>query len=288
MKAPVTRIAASSQGEARLRMMRLVRRGDRHDPRDLTVSFRFEGDFEPAFTDGRAEGLLPGEAIRTLVHNTARQHGARELEELGLALAADVLERQARITRVRVELTEQPWHRLEAGGKAQGQAFVAASPEQRVAIVTSNGPQTSVVAGIDHLTIMRSAGFTPPRRGSAGVADESGQSDGLQPLLVGELAVRWTYTTGDITFGVYRQGVRNAVLDTFAWHQSQSVQHVLYAVADVVLATCQEILDVTLSFHERPYRPADLFAAGTENPDELFVVVDEPLGVVEVTVERSN
>ena len=38
----MTRIAASSQGEARLRMLRLVRRGDRHDPRDLTVSFRFE------------------------------------------------------------------------------------------------------------------------------------------------------------------------------------------------------------------------------------------------------
>ena len=32
--------------------------------------------------------------------------------------------------------------------------------------------------------------------------------------------------------------------------------------------------------HERPYRPADLFAAGTENRDELFVVVEEPVGVV--------
>jgi hypothetical protein len=42
-----------------------------------------------------------------------------------------------------------------------------------------------------------------------------------------------------------------------------------------------------LTFNERPYRPADLFSAGTENPDELFVVVDEPVGVVEVTVERS-
>jgi urate oxidase len=267
-------------------MLRLVRRGDRHDPRDLTVSFRFEGDFEPAFLEGRADGLLPGETIKTLVHDTTRRHGARELEELGLALVAEVLERQQRITRVRVELTEQPWHRLEAGGKAQGQAFVAGSTEQRLAIITSNGPQTSVVAGIDHLTIMRSAGFAP-QRGPETASDDTGLSDGLQPLLVGDLSVRWTYTSGDVTFGVYRQGVRNAVLDTFAWHQSQSVQHVLYAVADVVLATCEEIADVTLSFSERPYRPADLFAAGSENPDELFVVVNEPLGVVEVTVERS-
>lgn len=266
-------------------MLRLIRRGDRHDPRDLVASFRFEGDFEPAFIAGRSDGLLPGETIKTLVHNATREHGARELEELGLVLVADVLERQSRLTRVRVELTEQPWQRLEAGGKAQSQAFVAASPEQRVAIVTSNGTQTSVIAGISRLTIMRSAGFAPPRRG--GNAADDGASDGLQPLLVGVLSVRWTYTSGDITFGVYRQGVRNAVLDTFAWHRSQSVQHVLYAVADVVLATCEEIADVTLSFHERPYRPADLFSTGAENPDELFVVVDEPVGVVEVTVERS-
>ena len=284
----MTRIAASSHGEARLRMLRLVRRGDRHDPRDLTVSFRFEGDFEPAFTDGRAEGLLPGETIKSLVHQAAREHGAKELEQLGLALARQVLERQARITRLRVELTEQPWYRLEAGGKPQSQVFVAGSPEQRTAIITSNGTRTSVIAGIGHLTMMRSAGFSPRQGRSAELADDSGWSDGLQPLLVGVLSAQWTYTSGDITFGVYRQGVRNALLDTFAWHQSQSVQHMLYAVADVVLATCDEIADVTLSFHERPYRPADLFAAGTQNPDELFIVADEPLGVVEVTVERST
>ena len=58
-------------------------------------------------------------------------------------------------------------------------------------------------------------------------------------------------------------------------------------IAGVVLATTEEIADVTLTFHERPYRPADLFAAGAENPDELFLVADEPVGTVHVTVERG-
>lgn len=282
------RIAASSHGEARLRMLRLVRRGDRHDPRDLTVSFRLEGAFEPAFIDGQTDSLLPGEALKRLVHRVTREHGGEELEELALALAASVLERQTNVTRTRVELTEQPWQRLEAGGKPQAQAFVIGSPEQRVAVITSNGTMISVVAGIESLTVMRSAGFAPPRRTGTEIPDDSGASDHLQPLLVGMLSARWTYTSGDITFGVYRQGIRHAILDTFAWQKAQSVQHLLYAIADVVLATCEEIADVTLGFHERPYRPADLFAAGTENPDELFLVVQEPLGVVQVTVERSG
>ena len=283
----MTRIAASSKGEARLRLLRLVRRGDRHDPRELTISFRLEGDFEPAFLEGRSDTLIPGEALKNLVYRTTREQGTRELEALGLALATEVLQRQPSLTRVRVEAAEQPWQRVEVGGKAQSQAFLSGSSEQRLAVVTTNGTQTSVVAGIDDLLLMRSAGFAPARR-SADIPDDTGASDHLQPLVVGALSARWTYTSGDVTFDVYRRAIRNAILDTFAWHQSQSVQHLLYAIADVVLATCDEIADVTLTFHERPYRPADLFSAGTENPDELFLVADEPVGTVHVTVERKS
>jgi urate oxidase len=269
-------------------MLRVVRRGNRHDPRDLTVSLRLEGAFEPAFTNGRTDGLLPGETLKRVVHGVTREHGAEELETLGLTLASAVLERQARASLARVELTEQPWGRVEAGGKPQAQAFLLGASEQRVAIVTSNRARRSVVAGIDGLTVMRTSGFAPPRRSSATIPDDSGVSDHLQPLLVGVLSARWTYTSGEVTFGVYRQAIRNAILDTFAWQQAQSVQQLLYGIADVVLATCEELADVTLHFHERPYRPADLFASGTENPDELFLVVEEPMGVVTVTVERGG
>ena len=54
-----------------------------------------------------------------------------------------------------------------------------------------------------------------------------------------------------------------------------------------MLSTYEEIRDVTLSLQERPYRPVDLFQAGIENPDDLFVAVEEPVGIVEVTVERD-
>ena len=91
----------------------------------------------------------------------------------------------------------------------------------------------------------------------------------------------------DVTFRPFRQGVRAAIVETFAWHASRSVQHTLYAIADVVLATYQEISEITLALHERPYRPADLYRAGVENPDDLFVALEEPLGTVEVTVERD-
>jgi urate oxidase len=277
-------IRASSQGESRVRMLRVVRRGDRHDPRDLSVACRFEGSFAAAFQEGRAAGLLPGETLKNIVYAVAREQGTKEIEIFGLALCDRLLTEHAQLTRARVEVTEQRWARLEAGGKIQGQAFTAGTTERRTTAITSNGRQTAVVSGIEDLALMRTSGFAPA---GARDADTTGASDGLQRLLVAALSARWTYTTSDVTFASYRQGVRATIVDTFAWHASQSVQHTLYNIADVVLASYQEIADISLALHERPYRPADLFTAGVENPDELFVALDEPLGVVEVTVARE-
>jgi urate oxidase len=266
-------------------MLRVVRRGDRHDARDLTVSIRFEGEFATAFLEGRADGIIPGETLKALVHQIVREHAGGEIETIGLALCRRVLARHRQVSRVRVEIAEQPWARMDIGGKPQGQAFVLGGPEQRTATITSNGPQSAVVAGIDNLTLMRTTGFLSRR---VGPRPDDGGEDAIQALLVGVLSAKWTYANADVTFGPYRQGVRAAIADTFVVHAARSVQHTLYAMADVVLATYEEILDITLSMQERPYRPADLFSAQLENPDELFVTADEPLGVVEVTVERDS
>jgi urate oxidase len=131
---------------------------------------------------------------------------------------------------------------------------------------------------------MRSAGFAPR------TPADDGTTDGLQRLLVGGLTARWTYTTPDVTFRPFRQGVRAAIIDTFAWHASRSVQHTLYGIADVILATYQEISEVALTLQERPYRSADLFRTMVDHPrdlDDLFVAAEEPLGIVEVVVERN-
>src|SRR5262249_49826544 len=204
------------------------------------------GDFAAAFREGRTDGLLPGEALKNLTHRTAREFGTGEIEELGLALCRRALADHPLITRARVEITEQSWNRLEAGGKVQGQAFVAGGPELKTVAITSNGQQTAVVSGIEQLSMMGTAGFAPARRD----AHDDGSTDGLQRLLVGALSARWTYATSDVTFQSYRHGVRSAMIETFTRDASHSVEHTLYAIADVVFATYLEIVELTLALHE--------------------------------------
>ena len=276
-------IHSSSYGESRLRMLRVMRRGDRHDPKDLTIGLRFEGNFGAVFKDGDPSGLLPGEAIKNLVHRVARGQEHAAIEELGLAICARVLEHHPSIGLARVEITEQPWARLDAGGKAQGQAFTPAGVERRTAVVSSNGTRIAVSAGLENLVLMRTGGFVPVERGKR---SEEPTADGLQRLFIATLSARWSYLSGDIAFGPSRQGVRAAIVETFAWHKGRTVQETLYAMADVVLASYQEIADITLSLQESPYRPVDLLELALDG-DALFIAHDEPVGVVEITVGRG-
>ena len=269
-------VQSSSYGESRLRMLRVIRRGDRHDPKDLTVALRFEGSLDQ---------MVPGEAVKNLVHRVVREqdHAAAAIEPLGIALCQQILARYPAIGLARVDLAEQPWARLEAGGKQQAQTFTPAGVERRTASVSGNGSKLAVSAGLENLVLLRTSGFAPTRQGKA--SDEP-TDDGVQRLFIATLSARWSYVSGDIPFVPYRAGVRQTIVETFAWHKGPSVQATLSGIAEALLTSYLEISQVTLSVEERPYRPVDLLELAIMEGDALFVAHDEPVGLVEITAQR--
>ena len=56
-------------------------------------------------------------------------------------LCRRVLETHRQISRVRIEIAEQPWTRMDVGAKPQGQAFLLGGPDSGQAAITSNGNQ---------------------------------------------------------------------------------------------------------------------------------------------------
>lgn len=273
----MAKVESSSYGESRLRMLRVIPRGDRYDPRDLTIGLRFEG---------RLDRMVPGEAIKNLVHRVVRERdqAAAAIEPLAIEICGEILRAFASIGLARVEILEQPWSRLDAGGKAQGHAFSPAGVERRTVVVTGNGTRTSVQAGLENLVLLRTGGFVPVSRGTP-VDDAS--ADGLPRIFLATLGARWAYSSGDIAFAPYRTGIRQAIVETFAWHKGPAVLDTLRAMADVVLASYQEIGQVSFTIQERPYRPVDLLELASD-ADALFVAHDEPVGVVEISVERGT
>lgn len=265
-------LSSHAYGAAGIRLLRVTRRGGRHDLRDVTIAVNVEGDVAGAFTGSDTELLLPADTLRDTVDAFARDESLAEIEQLGLALARHFMAHQPQLTRVRVDLEEQPWTRLPAGGRAQGQAFTACSTERRTASVTSNGTRVAVVAGLGDFAIMKTSGAAPegdPDRLLAVAADAS-----------------WSYLHGEIPFGVYYQGIRDLLIEAFVQQASRSAEHTAHEMASIVLSSYADVGDVTVRLRQRSLPLVELARFGLDNPHVLFRPEDAPRLTAEVTLSR--
>jgi urate oxidase len=107
-------------------------------------------------------------------------------------------------------------------------------------------------------------------------------------LFATSLQARWNYSAVDLPFAALRSNVRDILLGVFAAHTSKSVQHTLYAMGERVLANIPEIDDIELNMPNKHYLPADLSRFGQDNPNEIFVPIDEPHGTIKARIRRQG
>jgi urate oxidase len=121
----------SAYGKSKVRLVQVQRRGDRHDIRDLTVAIQFKGDYDASYTAGDNTGVLPTDTMKNTVYALAARHPVREPEEFGLVLARHFIERNPRLRRVRIELTEHGSRSARASTDRRSSATVQKPARQR-------------------------------------------------------------------------------------------------------------------------------------------------------------
>ena len=105
-------------------------------------------------------------------------------------------------------------------------------------------------------------------------------------LLATALTATWRYSNTDLDFGTTWRAVRSTLLDVFAEHHSESVQHTLFAMGQGVLDAVADVETIHLVMPNRHHLPVDLSPFGLENRNEIFVATDEPFGLIEATIAR--
>jgi urate oxidase len=263
-------------GKSRIRLVKVDRASEPHRLVDLTIDVQLEGAFDRVYTDGDNSACLPTDTMKNTVYAFARRHAISHVESF-LCTLADHFGGKPGVTRVRVSAAEQPWARLA------NQAFVHASPEQWTAAVTRTGTETDVVSGITGLVVLKTtdsafAGF--PRDEFTTLPETRDR------ILATSVTATWRYCRQATDFGV-RERVRAALLDTFASHSSESVQHTLDAMGRAALAAAPDVAEITLTLPNRHHLLVDLAPFGLDNPNEVFVATDQPFGLIEATLRRQ-
>ncbi|MGB6900306.1 MAG: hypothetical protein WBE12_17050, partial [Candidatus Acidiferrum sp.] len=105
-------------------------------------------------------------------------------------------------------------------------------------------------------------------------------------LLGTSIRAQWKYSSPSLPFAALRSRIREILLSVFAAHTSKSVQHSLYAIGEAALANVQEIEEITLTMPNIHCLLVDLSRFGQDNPNEIFVPIDEPHGTIEARLHR--
>ena len=106
-------------------------------------------------------------------------------------------------------------------------------------------------------------------------------------ILATSMTASWLYGSTDVDFKSLFEAVRARLLDTFALHNSLSVQHTLFAMAQDVIDLVADVTAVRLVMPNKHHLPIDLSKLGLDNKNEIFVATDEPFGLIEASVTRD-
>jgi len=278
------RLAQNDYGKSRVRLLRVTRGKEKHEIKELTLAIRLEGDFETAHTKGDNSKILPTDTMKNTVYALARQNPVDAAETFCGVLIDHFLAGNPQIERVHVHTVEFPWGRIMRDGKPDGFAFVRTGEEKRTALVTGTRSKKSVQAGVKNLIALKTTksafeGFIRDRYTTL--------KEDRNRILATAIRADWLYEGAEIDFNATWESVRRTLLETFATHDSLSLQHTLYDMGKAVLEQFNAIREIRLSLPNKHYNLVDLSLFGMTNPGDVFLPTDEPHGLIEATLRRE-
>ena len=274
----------SRYGKSRVRLARVKRNAWGNDFQEWTVEILLTGDFASCFEDGDNSAILPTDTMKNTVYSLALDSKAQCIEGFARELAEFLLRRNPQVSAAEVSVEETLWEHLSARLAPHPTTFIQSSAELRTTTFScGKDAALTIVSGLENLIIMKTAdsAFSGFIKDELTTLPESGDR-----LFASSLWARWKYLEPAVDFIALRARAREALLEVFAEHKSKSVQHTLFAMANRVLEVLPEIEEIELRMPNLHFLPVDLSRFGQDNPNEIFLPIDEPHGYIEARIRR--
>jgi len=282
-------LGPNQYGKAEVRVVAVDRSTPRHSLVDLNVSSALRGDFAAAHTAGDNGHVLTTDAQKNTVFAFARD-GVGSPEAFGIRLARHFAGTYEWISGARVAIESYGWDRIRVGGAPHDHAFSRAGDEVRTAVVTVDGDDVHVLAGLTGLVVLKTTGsefWGFPRERYTTLPETTDR------VLATAVTARWRYTGTDVDWDTTYDAVRTTLVETFAGTHSLALQQTLYAMGEAVLEQHPGVAEVRFSMPNKHHFLQDLSAFGLDNSLDgpgavVYHADDRPYGLIEGTVLRDD
>jgi urate oxidase len=280
----MARLGENRYGKSRVRLSRITRHGGRHEFDEWSVRVLLEGDFDTSFTEADNSSLLPTDTMKNTVYSLARDSKASTIEEFAMELGDHFLTNNAHVSKARIEIEAKAWERIVTGEVDEAATFKLGGPElDTVHATREQGGAWAITSGIDGLTILK----TTKSAFTGYIKDKLTTLKPATERIFGTRATAaWDYAATTPDFAQARARIVAALLREFAAHDSMSVQHTLFDMGKAALDAAPEIARIKLTMPNLHHLLADLSPFDQDNPNHIFVPIDEPHGYIEAVIER--
>ena len=277
-------LGENSYGKRAIRLVKVVREPGGHRVRDLTVDVALEGDFEAAHTTGDNALVVATDTMKNTVYALASEHLTGAIEAFGTILATHFLA-FPQVRRATVALREHRWMPIGLAGGPAPDAFQRAGDATRSASVGATREATVVESGLADLVVMKTAksafaGFPRDRLTTLREAHDR--------IMATKVTATWRHAAPAADWDASHAALVATLLEVFAEHRSESVQHSIWVMGTAMLERHAEIDEVRMTLPNLHHWPVDLGPLGGENRNEIFVATLEPHGLIEATIRRAT
>src|ERR1700676_2926572 len=214
----MARMGDNQYGKSRVRLSRITRHGKRHDFQEWNVRVLLKGNFDDSFTNADNSQVLPTDTMKNTVYSLAGNSGAETIEEFSIELGEYLLQNNAQVSSVTVEISERAWKPMIVDENPEPHTYKLAGPELQTARVTGTQEGIwSVTSGIDGLTILKTTksafeGFLKDKLTTLKPASDR--------IFGTSATATWQFLSPKPEYSVVRMQVVSALMKEFAVHDS--------------------------------------------------------------------
>lgn len=271
-------------GKQRVRVLKLIRTGEQHLVKELTVSTLLHGDYTGAHLSDDNSAIVPTDTVKNTIHILAKDLLGESTEAFALQLAEHFLQRYAHIQSVDVDIRERVWLRMTVDGQPHPHSFIDRAQGVPLVSLQKSRDSATLWSGLTDLIVMKTteAAFVGYPK-----CENTTLKETTDRIVSTSIFAQWHYTKLDADFPKLNNLVLTTMLEVFAVEFSPSVQRTLFQMGEAVLRQVSEIAAVEMKLPNKHYLGIDMTPFGRENTNDIFLPVDEPHGEIEAIVQRS-
>jgi len=282
----MARLTDNNYGKSDVRLTKVVRNGPLHHLYEMTVSIRLGGGFEPIYTRGDNSPCIPTDTMKNTVYAFAGAHDFDSPESFAKMLAGHFIQSYSQVDWVEVDVRQTLWERIPVDGAPHNHAFRGDGTAVRTSCVrmTRGGTDARIRGGIAGLEVIKTTGSS-----FSGFAKDKLTTlrETEDRILATSIDAVWDYGGARPDYNETFETARRVIPESFATHQSRSVQETIYVMGEALLAAAPSISSVAFSLPNRHRLPINLEPFHVANHNDIFVATSEPFGIITGTVARD-